>query len=108
MVASEEGSNDALKYCLEGSRKNLVDWGHEYLRSIAGEIGQVYTKRVEENVEIVTIMKHAIPARLNHRLEFLGDQWRAEFLEWIQELPMGTKASRCSSVNSVLEKRCHY
>lgn len=51
MVASEEGSNEALKYCLEGSRRNLIDWGHEYLRSLAGEIGQVYNKRVEENAE---------------------------------------------------------
>jgi 26S proteasome regulatory subunit N1 len=51
MVASEEGSNESLKYCLEGSRRNLVDWGHEYLRSLAGEIGQVYNQRLEANAE---------------------------------------------------------
>jgi 26S proteasome regulatory subunit N1 len=39
MVASEEGSNDSLKYCLEGSKSNLIQWGHEYLRSLAGDIG---------------------------------------------------------------------
>ncbi len=49
MVASDEGSGESLKYCLEGTRRGLVDWGHEYLRSLAGEIGQAYTKRVEEN-----------------------------------------------------------
>jgi len=45
MVASDEGSNESLKYCLEGTRRNLVEWGHEYLRSLAGEIGQEFTKR---------------------------------------------------------------
>lgn len=48
MVACEEGSNDSLKYCLEGSKSNLIQWGHEYLRSLAGDIGQVYNKRVED------------------------------------------------------------
>jgi 26S proteasome regulatory subunit N1 len=47
MVSSDEGSNESLKYCLEGTRKNLIEWGHEYLRSLAGEIGQEYNKRVE-------------------------------------------------------------
>lgn len=37
MVGSEEEeSTDALKYCLSGSRKDLVIWGHEYLRCLAG------------------------------------------------------------------------
>ena len=42
MVASDEGTNESLKYCLEGTRRNIIDWGHEYLRSLAGEIGSVY------------------------------------------------------------------
>jgi len=37
MVASEEeNSHDALKYCLTGTRTDLVTWGHEYLRALAG------------------------------------------------------------------------
>jgi 26S proteasome regulatory subunit N1 len=47
MVASEEGSNESLKYCLEGTKRNLVEWGHEYLHSLSGEIGKEYNKRVE-------------------------------------------------------------
>ena len=47
MVASPEGSNESLKFCLEGTRRNLIDWGHEYLRSLSGEISQEYNKRVE-------------------------------------------------------------
>lgn len=40
MVASEaEDDTEALKYCLLGTRKELVGWGHEYLRCLAGQIG---------------------------------------------------------------------
>lgn len=48
MVASEEGSNESLKFCLQGTRRNLVEWGHEYLRSLAVEIGTEHNKRVEK------------------------------------------------------------
>ena len=47
MVASDEGSNESLKFSLLGTKRNLIEWGHEYLRSMAGEIGQEYNKRVE-------------------------------------------------------------
>ena len=56
MVASEEGSNDSLKFCLEGTRRNLIDWGHEYLRSLAGEIGLVYNQRVEASQDVNDLM----------------------------------------------------
>lgn len=50
MVASEEeDSNESLIYCLKGTRKNLVAWGHEFLRSLAGQIGKEYEIRVEKD-----------------------------------------------------------
>jgi len=40
MVSCEkEETRDALEYCLTGTRRNLVTWGHEYLRCLAGQIG---------------------------------------------------------------------
>ena len=39
MVASEDNSNDCLRYCLAGTKRNLIEWGHEFLRSLSGEIG---------------------------------------------------------------------
>jgi 26S proteasome regulatory subunit N1 len=36
MVSGEEGDHEALKFCLKGTRKELVSWGHEYLRCLAG------------------------------------------------------------------------
>ena len=56
MVASVEGSNESLKYCLEGSRRNLIDWGHEYLRSLAGEIGQLYNQRLEAQADVADLL----------------------------------------------------
>lgn len=52
MVASKEGSTESLSFCLEGTKTDLIGWGHEYLRSLSGEIGQEYNKRIEESKEI--------------------------------------------------------
>jgi len=39
MVSSEEGSRECLRFCLEGTKRNLMEWGNEYLRALSGEIG---------------------------------------------------------------------
>jgi hypothetical protein len=44
VAAEEEDSHDALNYCLSGTRANLVAWGHEYLRCLAGQIGAEYDR----------------------------------------------------------------
>jgi 26S proteasome regulatory subunit N1 len=50
MVASKnEDVFDALKYCLTGTKKDLVSWGHEYLRCLAGQIGSQYEERIEKD-----------------------------------------------------------
>ena len=36
MVSSEEGEYDTLNYCLKGTKANLIEWGHEYLRALSG------------------------------------------------------------------------
>jgi len=47
--AKEDDSTDALMYCLQGTRTDLVSWGHEYLRCLAGQVGKEYNSRVEKN-----------------------------------------------------------
>lgn len=73
MVAGEdEESHDALKYCLVGSRRNLVSWGHEYLRCLAGQIGSEYETRIEkdENVDdIIGLVDQIIPEFIDHNEE---------------------------------------
>ncbi|KAJ8975359.1 hypothetical protein NQ317_000288, partial [Molorchus minor] len=33
---------DCLKYCLQGTMKNIGDWGHEYIRQLEKEIAQLW------------------------------------------------------------------
>lgn len=52
MTMAEQGSRLSLKFKLEGTKGDLGRWGHEYLRSLAGEIGQEYSSRRMKIVEV--------------------------------------------------------
>ena len=73
MVASEnEEETEALAFCLKGTKNELVGWGHEYLRCLAGQIGQEYEKRMaaEQSVdEINKLVDQIIPEFINHNEE---------------------------------------
>jgi len=72
MVAGEDDSNEALVYCLQGSRRNLVTWGHEYLRALAGQIGKEYESRIEKDEpleDINELVDQIIPEFINHNEE---------------------------------------
>ena len=72
MVASDEGSFESIKYCLEGTKTNLVEWGHEYLRSLAGEIGNEYNKRVEgqnDSRDLMELVEVIIPLFMKNHEE---------------------------------------
>ena len=49
-----EGARNALTFKLLGNLDDLGVWGHEYLRHLAGEIGEEYGVRVaaEKPVEV--------------------------------------------------------
>ena len=72
MVASAEDSSDMLDYCLKGSMENLKEWGHEYLRSLAGQIGKHYNLRIEKDESTEDLMKLVdiiVPQFINHNEE---------------------------------------
>lgn len=73
MVAPEEENNtEALQYCLKGTRKELVSWGHEYLRCLAGQIGQEFESRMADGAsvdEINQLVDQIIPEFINHNEE---------------------------------------
>jgi 26S proteasome regulatory subunit N1 len=72
MVSSDEGSNECLKYCLEGSQSDLIGWGHEYLRALSGEVSQVYNKRVEkqeDTQDLMALVNVIIPYFMKHNEE---------------------------------------
>ena len=73
MVASDkEDETEALSYCLKGSRSNLVSWGHEYLRCLAGQIGTEFEKRMQAEQscdDINGLVDQIIPEFINHNEE---------------------------------------
>ena len=44
MTMAEEGLNMSLRYRLAGVSPDIGSWGHEYVRNMAGEIGQMYAE----------------------------------------------------------------
>jgi len=103
MVASEEGSNESLKFCLEGTKRNLIEWGHEYLRALSGEIGQEYNKRVEESKEfddLMYLVDIVIPYFMKHHEE-------PEAVDLLMEVEQLDKLVQYTSENNY-ERVCLY
>lgn len=51
MTYSDEGKRDSLKFRLLSDEKNIESWGHEYIRHLALEIGDLYNEQVEKEAE---------------------------------------------------------
>ena len=83
MVASDEGSNESLLYCLQGTKRNLIDWGYEYLRSLAGEIGQVYNKRMEKKEENIDDLLFLVDMIIPH---FMKNHEEPEAVDLLMEV----------------------
>jgi 26S proteasome regulatory subunit N1 len=47
ITMSEKGSNESLTFVLQGTKRNITDWGSEYLRSLSGEISVEYSERLK-------------------------------------------------------------
>ncbi|GAV51245.1 hypothetical protein ZYGR_0AD04280 [Zygosaccharomyces rouxii] len=47
MTYSENNKHDSLKFAILCENLNIVSWGHEYIRHLALEIGEVYNDQVE-------------------------------------------------------------
>jgi 26S proteasome regulatory subunit N1 len=72
MVAGSEEGSDMLDYCLKGTFKDLISWGHEYLRALSGQIGVQYDKRVaagEDTENLLQLVDIIVPEFINHNEE---------------------------------------
>lgn len=49
ITMSAPDSNESLKFALEGSRAGITAWGHEYLRTLSGDIANEYKKRLDKD-----------------------------------------------------------
>ncbi len=103
MVASDDDKPDCLTYCLQGSRVNLVSWGHEYLRCLAGQIGTQYQSRIEKSEpvdDILQLVDQIIPEFINHNEE-------AEAVDLLMEVERLSKLSDFCNKNNY-ERVCVY
>ena len=76
MTFAEQGSRQSLKYKLKGNPTELGTWGHEYVRSIAGEIGQEAEARaiagdgdVVLGDDLLAMVRTIVPFHLQHNAE---------------------------------------
>jgi len=66
---------ESLKYRLLGSKADLGNWGHEYVRNLAAEIGTEYNRRVEQEGDkasmddLMILVHEIIPFHMQHNAE---------------------------------------
>ncbi|CAK4086503.1 unnamed protein product [Aphanomyces euteiches] len=74
MTMAPEGSRESLHYKLRGNSTELGLWGHEFVRSLAGEVGEEYTARVTSSVnakvdDLLAIVDAIVPFHMQHNAE---------------------------------------
>ncbi|GMF21146.1 unnamed protein product [Phytophthora lilii] len=76
MTMAKEGSRESLKFKLLGNTTDLGSWGHEFVRSLAGEVGEEYNARItaEDAVDpdvsdLLEIVDAIVPFHMQHNAE---------------------------------------
>ena len=66
---------ESLKYRLLGSKEDIGNWGHEYVRNLAAEIGTEYHRRMEQEGDkasmddLMSLVTEIIPFHMQHNAE---------------------------------------
>jgi 26S proteasome regulatory subunit N1 len=76
MTMQEPEERESLKFKLLGNSSDLGSWGHEFVRSLTGEIGQEYNSRIiasggedAPNSDLMDLVKVILPFHLQHHAE---------------------------------------
>lgn len=77
MTMAPKGSRESLKFKLEGTQSNISSWGHEYVRSLAGEISEEYHQRkfdapAGEDADVddlMALVDDIVPFQMSHNAE---------------------------------------
>lgn len=72
MTMAKPGSREMLRYKQLGTVEDLGSWGHEFVRSLAGEISAEYTQRVLDNAsceDLMVLVDEIVPFHLQHNAE---------------------------------------
>ncbi|KAG7660667.1 RPN1 [[Candida] subhashii] len=86
----DDGKRESLKYRLLASDSTIADWGHEYMRHLALEIGESYQENLgvdEANVaQLIRLSLQIVPFFLKHNAEADAVDLLLE-IECIDKLP---------------------
>lgn len=87
------GARESLNFKLAGTSSDLAAWGHEYVRSLAGEISEEYNDRfvnlTEEDEDepemgdLMTLVNDIVPYHMTHNAEAEA----VDLLMEVQQLP---------------------
>jgi len=77
MTMQPPGSRECLKFKLSGSNVDVASWGHEYVRSLAGEISEEYNQRSIESPaedeadvdDLLELVDDMVPFQMQHNAE---------------------------------------
>lgn len=90
MTYSDAGEKESLKYRLLASDNTIGDWGHEYMRHLALEIGDAYQERLGSDevyiARLVDLSLQIVPFFLKHNAEADAVDLLLE-IEHIEKLP---------------------
>lgn len=89
MTYSDEDRQDTLKYRLLAPTTDIGSWGHEYVRHLALEIGEVHGKRItadEPTKDLVDLALVLVPMYIKSNAEADAVDLMSE-LEIIEEIP---------------------
>ncbi|RDA95165.1 hypothetical protein CP533_1906 [Ophiocordyceps camponoti-saundersi (nom. inval.)] len=89
MTYSDEDRQDTLKYRLLAPPSDISSWGHEYVRHLALEIGEVYGKRItadEPTDDLVDLALVLVPLFIKSNAEADAVDLMSE-LEIIEKIP---------------------
>lgn len=102
MTMAAPGERDTLRFKLSGNTSDLGSWGHEYVRSLTGEIGQEYNSRAvaegsseeaSSNDDLLSLVRAILPFHLANK----GEAEAVDLLVEVQEL--GLLASLATGVD---------
>ncbi|KAL3325699.1 hypothetical protein AABB24_036770 [Solanum stoloniferum] len=73
LTMSAEGERESLKYRVLGSQGDIGSWGYEYVRNLAGEIGQEYARLESEQerplYDLMKPVQQIVSFNLKHNAE---------------------------------------
>jgi 26S proteasome regulatory subunit N1 len=75
ITMAEPGTQECLRYKLEGTNYDISSWGHQYVQSLSGEISEEYNRRMVESdnasemEDLLALVDDILPFLMQHNAE---------------------------------------